>query len=374
MNKLCLLVACLACPIVACGDDATSSGPIPASQLYETLAQTYCDVLRGCSFDSEDAALISLFAKATSASTCASYISRTFTGLDFDVEAEVAAGHIIYDADKFSACMKAARTRCTLDSLVECRDVFHGTVAIDGACQHTEQCVEGAWCDATSSCGGTCKARVAVGESCTSSNACLTTSGPTECAFETGKCVAIVFDSNVAVGAQCGEFLDGTTEHKASCGKGLICTFDDASQKDVCVAPIAVGASCAADDAGPCAPGTLCVPTSETEAACTAIPVKTTEGVDCNTETQTGPPVACSIFDRLTCFEGKCKRLGDGTAGSFCQRDLELAPTCNPGLFCADDDKCTALKDEGADCQDGSECKSDSCDAQNKCAPETVCQ
>lgn len=375
-----LALAFFAAPLgAACDDDKSSgNGTVTASQIYETMAAAYCDVLRTCDTGpTSDLAIFAVLARATSASTCRTFVAGSFGGENgYDIEAAVAAGKVSFDSAKLNACTAAVRARCTVGDLPECRDVFSGTIAIDAPCAHSEECVAGAWCDPTGgdSCGGgTCKARVEVGGDCISSQACLNTTGPTECNFSggTGKCVTISFEKDAADGADCGVIAANGNARHVTCAKGSVCSYEGDDDQQTCVKTLEKGAACSVEgESAPCAVGEFCIPTSETTAKCTTPKVVTQVGGTC--ALGGAEPAACSIMDRLTCIEGKCTKLGDGSIGAICESDIEINTTCNSDGNCVDH-HCVAKADNDANCSQDDDCKSDFCDFQSNTCKANTC-
>ena len=151
-----------------------------------------------------------------------------------------------------------------------------------------------------------------------------------------------------------------------------MCQRDNITDENRCVEPLALGASCSAEGAAPCAIGSSCVHTSETEATCAAIVLSQEEGTACTDGADGGAFVGCSIFDRLACIDRKCQQLGAGTAGSKCAGGFDFAPTCDRGLYCRSDNVCAPLEGVGLECSSSSECESDDC-TNSQCQPPATC-
>ncbi len=206
-------------------------------------------------------------------------------------------------------------------------DAVSGSAARGAQCFDTSECQADLYCDARSTCPGSCEPRIPLGESITS--------------FEQF-CVAGAYDYNnvcrapVAEGASCAA-LSGTT-FKQRCAAGLICTGAEVCTKGNEYA----GLNEACDSNRYCGAGLRCL------------------GAKCAKKLSAG--AACvaqeDCQNGLACVGARCEPFF-GKAGDTCEN--ATGRYCDPGLFCnrtssASAGTCAPRRSSGATCADGTQC------------------
>lgn len=343
-------------------DDSGGSGSPAASQLYESWASTFCDVLVSCPVTDDDMVFFKLLATADK-TACRSFVGRLFDQRrpEEHIEKLIAAQRIIYHGDKFGACLGAARSACSveLDEVSACDAVMEGTVATDGACWVDQECAGDAHCaQSDSDCVGACQPRPKRGEACSFSD-CSQTEGPSACGGAS-TCVPLVTVENVAAGAPCGTDWADSEVTRRHCAAGHYCDYDFGSDASSCVAYAKLGEACGSDGSR-CALGLICAGTSDGK-TCQAVTVATSVGASCNETDPAQPFVGCNVFNRLTCDGGTCTALGNGGLGSRCAAGIDLEGICDYGTYCDEASAvCAAPKADGASCDTGAECASGVC-------------
>jgi hypothetical protein len=169
----------LACGAAAgCGGGSGSSdGPVPLSQLPATWAQTVCTQ----NFKCASAADIMMRKQ----SDCVGTDTMVWQLLAGSVQDGQANGRVSYDAAQMGTCLATlAKETCDewvtgLSHDVACPEAFTAKVSVGGTCKSDVECVMGV-CDGadlskTPPVEGVCKARVAHGAACTSSDTCVST-------------------------------------------------------------------------------------------------------------------------------------------------------------------------------------------------------
>jgi hypothetical protein len=237
-----------------------------------------------------------------------------------EVAAAVAAGRVTYQASEGATCLTdLAGIDCSTITTASsepaaCAAAFAGTVATGGACDSSLDCSSTDFCSGlggvSGSCSGTCKAQIAVGDSCTAADVCASgsvcTGSPATCTAEAAP---------VGMGATC---LYDTASKKAApaCQLGLACDLTTFK----CVSPIVPGDPCPPGH-GICAPFTYCDPTSKT---CKADP---TLGGRCGDQAgEDAIPCIGPTFCKgtsATATAGTCAALG--ASGATCEATV-LAP------------------------------------------------
>jgi len=361
-NIVLSLLAPLALTVVACGDDSTGSGS-STTNVYAKLADTYCTMFKTCTFGFDDNDFLTPFAKAASAGECRAWVLRSLA-TDDTIDAGLADGSLTLDTAKLDSCLAQAKSSCSFEAFSACDGAIDGHVALGGTCRLSEQCAGDAYCKGSDlDCSdGVCTARVALGEDCSEAE-CSRAGGLTSCEFVDSalKCLPLELVKGAAAGAECGDVTLADKVQSVSCGAGLTCAYDEAQNKQVCVATVGEGASCLDEDQH-CGAGLGCVPNADlTAATCQALTIAN-EGAACNEGTDPAAPiVACNLFKQLACEEGKCKKWGDGSEGTFCGK-RGFTGSCKTGLFCDEQDgACHAQKQTGAACESSDECASGSC-------------
>lgn len=368
------LWTCVGCAPDTPGQHLDVSQVDTVEKLFRFSLQRYCDEMFACAVPNDDSLAIMILLETPE--RCLRTLERALAEQSFgrkpralmQLEAE---GRLHVNVDIVQRCYAHAELCASpTPAYGVCREAIEGVVPQGDACRVTEECAGEAYCDfSTSMCPGTCKARVAPGETCQSTDMCR---GP-EVAYcdwgssgTSGKCVVI---EPVPVAKQ-GEPCTYSSRTPYPCARGLFCdvpTIDGkAAAMGRCVPPIAMGASC--DDSDDvCEPGAICHGPS---GAMTCQRVQRLgEGSACKYD-NSAPPRFCDPFAGLTCGATNCERVGDGTAGARCgTSDFDDFVACNAGLFCnRDTASCEALRPAGASCESHYQCTSGSCDgASSKC-------
>lgn len=347
----------------ACGDSGGSGTPA-ASQLYETWATTFCDILTSCPLEDGDLSFFIVLASADK-SACRSFANRLFDQRrpEENIEKLIADGRVIYHGEQLGACLSAARSACSVDlqEVAACGALLEGTVATDGACWVSDECAGDAFCaQRDSDCVGACQPRPKRGEGC-SFGGCSQSEGASACG-SAGTCVPATTIDNVAVGAACGTESSDTDVTKRHCATGTYCDYDSQSDASSCVAYAGLGEACG-DSAAECTPGLVCGGDGES-GTCSSVTVANSAGASCNESDSSQPLVGCNVFARLTCdaASGTCKAMGNGSLGSACTAGIDLDGICDYGLYCdSATSKCTTPKADGAPCDSSAECTSGTC-------------
>jgi len=217
-------------------------------------------------------------------------------------------------------------------------------VAPGGLCHYDEQCLDG-YCDTSSSCPGTCLARVAAGATCTTRGQCR--AGLT--------CSGLVCQPLSGDGEPCGfGCLDGLFCAGGSCDaprpEGAACTLDFHCERGldcssgVCSQLPAEGEACRPSPSPYCRAGLRCVAGT------------------CRVPNDDGEP--CS--DTLECQRGS--RCVEGTCSTILMpgAPCESSAHCALGLSCRDG-RCLSAPDVGETCFAGDACLRGECNG-SSCA------
>lgn len=301
--RLSALVPLFALSIIACGagpspeEPAPPPPPIEATSFMNDYATALCDHAARCS-------LTASYLDAR----CNENVRSLFGE---DVEAAIAAGRIVYDAEAAGACVAGLRSMdCLAEqpsdaTLAACFKALQGTVATDKPCFGTFECESGVCRSVTGdTCPTVCQAVANVGD------ACSLISGP-EC--DTRKGLRCSGGSCVApVGAQ------GACVDNFGCQSGLVCVANK------CVPLRAEGYGCSQDSS--CVPGTFCAAGGDEGGLCEA---RVPEGGDCSQDS--GDTNAA--FRLVQCQEGLlCKGGGLTAAGMSvtgkCAKPAEEGESC----------------------------------------------
>ncbi len=363
-----LIVSSIALLIACDSDSGGSNTAIPASQINESIADAYCEIMTSCT-STGDTSLFSALVAASDRAACRAFFTRAVNEQFIGIENKVASGAITYDSAAFAQCMTALKSSCDIEQLGGCDAAFEGKVALGGACESDLDCAGDARCRVSISSGDECPtsaciARVARGEACDFDSDCSQSAGPTACTSASDTCVALTNEANIAAGARCDEAFNANDVTRRRCADGLVCLYEETEGVDqaFCRQPLAQGSDCADSDV-PCGKGLVCLPTAGTEGeTCQTLPIVRTVGADCNVNPEAGPLVICSVVDQLGCDNGKCKKWGDGTAGAYCDVTFETGFSCDRGLYCTSASACAAQKAAGAECEDSDECLDGYCD------------
>lgn len=347
----------------------------------DQLAKAYCDYLEQCyPFDTSEGLLV-LLAKRASDATCETFVKRAILAPE-GRDAGLASGALTLDSDKLAACLAAIPTACGAnDPGTLCQEAIEGKVALGGACASSFECAGDAYCDAalTGCPTGTCIARGGPGAACDSSDACSNASARLECSYESSTCVPVEFVEGGAKGAECGEIHATDAIVVVRCAAPFVCT------EGSCQEVIASGGTCTSDHS-PCVTGTACMPNANgplpdgggDTGTCREPPFTATEGAACVTDWEATNPTFCDPVSLLTCVNGKCERIGDGTEGARCLAGIDAPPLCNAGLYCdGATATCRPPQADGATCEGDDECESGLCvwgTEAGRCEPATNCR
>lgn len=264
----------------------------------------------------------------------------------------LSAGRVVYEGERAGARLDeiarhVAAGECLVDSTLDARHFFRGTVATGEACRHDE-CVEGASCIPGSAfeCAGVCTAvppPTPTG-ACANDDECLPTEGCVE-----GTCRALSPASE-----------DAACHRSAQCPPGLFCQpAADGSRR--CGAPRSDGSPC--DATTVCGRGRTCRIQDDGSHACGLAPG---EGDVCD-----GTLVFCRVLGLVCDFtdEGvsRCRRMGregDACTGGDCDLGLRCDHgadgTTYPGA-------CRPARAAGEPCQSAEDCLGDWCGPGNVC-------
>lgn len=335
-------------------------------------------------------------------------VGFTQAQIDFgvaQVNKAIAAGRAKFDGAKAQACLDSLHvdqsrcwgpsvTRASLpqvfgDAFKDCNGVVVGTVADNGVCYGSNDCVSGQCSTTNATCPGACVPAADTGGDC-SQKSCkpglrCQTNGSSETCVVPG-------------------LAGGSCNNVADCGSGLSCV----NQK--CATPLAANASCDPTASDPCAEGLWCSPSGsdaskgaclaqvDANGACTgpdasarasasAWPQCKGNQICVGTVRQNGSVTtmghcdvphdvggACVGTDTnflgngcylgLVCSSGKCALLPG--VGAACPSRV-----CDPNVAVCTNGTCVALKADGAACGDDTECTSTRCDSSSHCAEPT---
>jgi hypothetical protein len=301
----CAVAVVMACA-VGCDGGGASSGPIALMDLPARAVEAVCSVEAACQIYPDEA----------------SCRAAQRSNLD-QIQADVAAGKIKYDAVEAGACLDSvtAILACRLSAprtraVAACNATFIGSVAAGGACLVNEDCVSSRCsfvnCGTAMCCPGTCDAPqptgVAIGAACTSSSQCV---DGAFCPFAVNGSVCTAVK---AAGASC----TGSEE----CVSGTACLPSAAGAATrTCVVPPARGEPCVGsltcDDRGDfCDPATMkCAARIAPGGACDPMAIGCVLYAACDATTlkcvaRGGIGAACTqalpCQSNLTCTNGAC--------------------------------------------------------------------
>jgi hypothetical protein len=279
------------------------------------------------------------------------------------LDAIVAEGSAVYDADRGGACVATVLGQSCEEfqygvAVSECANVFTGTVAIGGECFASEQCAGDAFCDTSAACPGVCAARKAVGETCTLSKECVRS--PNAGCYG-NVCKEIIVRPLVAADGGCGFRDDVASVTITPCEPGLSCVRDIGNPfVGFCKNPIAIGGACTSRlDA--CVPGAACREDEIGLLSCVEI-IVVTEGEECDAIENPRGTRLCDTTRGLFCSDGTCSRAGTGEEETACLPTLYDGSTCDEGLYCASGaNVCAAKRPDDAECANDAECESGAC-------------
>lgn len=344
-----------------CGDDGGGGGSITLDEFGSESAETICDTFEAC----YGAELLESFA----GSDCVGRFSAAYAqALVPQLEAAIAAGTVVYDGERASACIEAQRAAgCGLVDRVAtpaCEETFAGTVEAGGPCALNEECAGDSYCRIEGACPGTCQARVGSGATCSADDAC-----------QPGlRC----FDGTCQAAARAGAACGGASG--IECAGGLVCMgARDATPMNPAVsgtcrtlAEVQVGELgdlCDLDAGMLCQSGLACALTGVSGGTMAVFEcvAAASSGATCNL----GFPDPCpfdhtceGVMPAMGVFEGTCTPLpGDGEP---CRNNQ-----CSEGNRCAAG-TCRAVRGLGGACTESADCISTYCDA-GVCAEAVLC-
>jgi hypothetical protein len=293
------------------GGSGPGSGPIPLSELPARAVDVICNAELACQAYPDSA-------------SCHAALHANLN----QVQADVAAGKVKYDASQAGACLDSASTilTCRLSAARErqssaCAATFVGTVAEGGPCLVSEDCVSAHCnitnCAAAMCCAGTCVAAqptgVAVGGACTSTNQCVDGAFCDFGAMASGTCAAVR-----PAGQPC------TSSDQCVSGTACLPTSTAAASPRACTKPPGRGEPCmgiaTCDDRGDfCDPTTMkCAARLGPGSACDPLAVPCVLYATCDMTTSKcvarggvgapcgAPPAASSCLSGLSCMNGTC--------------------------------------------------------------------
>jgi hypothetical protein len=239
-------------PVVVLSACGGGSGPIPLSQLADEVASAECAAEARCNEISDQAACRQAFPVDIS-----------------QLEADVATGKVIYDANAAGACLHAlAALSCSRSALLggvdgdACDRTFTGTLSAGSPCFSSSECVSGSCeigiCDpSVTCCAGQCAAQdvvAGIGQPCGTGT--TTCQDGAYCQFTGGTAVCT---AKAAAGQPCQGF--------GECASGLWCRTQTLGVgTGTCARLPATGQPCdeqnlPCDSIGDgCGPGGVCVP------------------------------------------------------------------------------------------------------------------
>jgi hypothetical protein len=336
---------------------------------FEPVMAAYCQSLWRC--DWPDRALLQLRVLSGSPEGCKTLVYRSRDSApNHDLDVAIAAGRVRILAGNVKECVRSidACRPYALNDVSPCGALFEGTVREGETCQRTEECAGDAYCRSdTLQCPGVCTLLTAPGGRCKSSQECGASPNAIPLCVPTGSgsgsvCSEVPIWEPVALGERCALTSNGAPV--IPCARGLWCDHDFAIGAGVCRAPIAEGERC--DDGDVCAGDAFC---HGDPPVCRAARVEQVVGSACN-------PAAlhwCDALQHLTCVNGTCQVVGDGTPGSACDPSELYAGACPDGFYCRREPDsqlgtCTLLGAPGESCELNADCLSGSCQLDGTCA------
>lgn len=365
-----------------CGDDdsnADSTGDQEVDELRDEAYRILCSEVLKPEVGGEGIGLIKWMWKDTA--DCEENFPKLISDVDSGgygrLQALIDAGRVEYNSAQVSACI-ATQEQYLGGGLTSvgfgdfefaaCREIAEGAVPEAGVCVDSYECAGDAYCDFedSSTCGGVCKPRKALGQTCGQSDECVAANDIGWC--RGGTCVEYVGGTAGQANEPCGIVAaDATQVTLIVCDEGLFCDVTENNDLDaeededdnlgVCRAPYALDATCNSGD-DVCADQAFCV-----DGQCTAWTLREEAGESCDIESFT----LCNLFNNLVCSGGQCQSVGDGNEGSTCQSEIYDLSTvqisCDGGLVCHYETlTCGAPKADGVACKSDSECQQGFCD------------
>ncbi|HYP90225.1 MAG TPA: hypothetical protein VEQ59_18770, partial [Polyangiaceae bacterium] len=206
-----------------------AESPTKAGDFFSAFAHGYCTRLFRCFEASDDFMGARVLLKTVEG--CESELQKIEEQLASrrDVQAQLAAGRLHYDAEAARRCIAELSVCNGIDSLTagSCRDVYEGSAKSGEACQRSEDCAGDAYCEIAGGCPGQCRPRKASGDTCSYDEQCSYTTGVVFCdlAATSPVCRTVPRGSNAGLGEPCTRRL--SAEPVTSCADDLWCAIDD---------------------------------------------------------------------------------------------------------------------------------------------------
>lgn len=371
--SLASLVAMLGCSatVATVSSDAGAPSSMPPAFASETqfageIARAYCESIYRCPSAGDQIAVVRTL--NGSVERCTQIVRARLTE-PMVLRNLSARGLARFDLRAAQRCVERVRTACGVMSgdlfARYCHDAYRGTVAVGGACSHSQECVPEAYCAITpaSGCPGICRARTALGAACASEEECVRTSGSWPRCQAT--CVEVRAGAAAAAGMPCGLLeVNGFPSESVPCQDGLWC--DARGGAGACRRFLPEGSPCT-PDADVCVAPMVCLSDEgDRMGRCGRLTLATTEGATCSE--QAAPRVFCDPVAGLFCERGRCVRGGDGRRGVRCRLGDVAAP-CAEGLTCAGPLwTCESARAPGEACSSDLDCQSGFCGRDARCA------
>lgn len=233
------MASVLACPASSSGDGGSGggTGTLTAYAFCEQVRATRCAFAVRCGDYGSEA--------ACEAATARLHLQFPDTDLScVDVVEPINAGRRAFHADVAAACLAAARTRCTADTL-DCPGATTGIGTAGSECFVKDDCGAGLHCGGDGTCPGHCTADKAEGVEVQSGVAC----GARLFAHpeQDGGTFSLVCRAQGDAGVPCAQ--------TDACLRGLVCEFTSG----VCAVPGVEGVACNDNDLL-CVAGLACQP------------------------------------------------------------------------------------------------------------------
>ncbi|HEY3234906.1 MAG TPA: hypothetical protein VGJ84_09315 [Polyangiaceae bacterium] len=344
-----------------CGGSAESTSPDASTAncpAAADVARLYVDAICS-SFTKCDGAVANLFLSFLGAADCASFFQNRIEG-ELPLDMLVSSGKVVYNCSKLQACLDALSAGCgALDNAREtaCEAAIAGQVADGQSCDYDLECKTGSFCDAQTSCPGTCKMRRVAGDPCSYDSDCT---WGLKCSADSNHCVAPAKLSEPCGGGVAPE-----------CASGLFCAGDSMGTPGSCsdintVFSARDGQACSFSDTSP----QYCIATLS--CAVTGLgPTGAVTGAQC--KAPVGANATCQIaFPDMCPISQYCKVPGGGFNGTCVDRPALGQPCtafglCEPGLVCIPSainptqGNCELQQKLGSPCQGDANCYSGRC-------------
>lgn len=352
----------------AADSGSTELTPVAQAEAASALGVAVCEFSERCQ-------LLELLELVVN-EPCGDFVQRQFEdGTLAALEADLAAGQVLYDGEKMAACIaELSDSQCDvdLDQLFStCDSAFVGQVPPGEPCAYNQVCQDAQVCVFADQCPGQCAAAPTTGEACTQSTGC---SGDLVCHNQTCK-------TPLNQGSNCDD--DGVP-----CAAGLFCKTNLLLGSSSCgtlnTNPVGRGQTCDLNGGPFCTSGLSCVaqPASFSIPGLPSIPeFKCLEEVSVDATCYAGAPDQCPAgyfcdgfnLDDLSDLdiEGNCLALPN--EGEACAESL-VGEVCNAGLVCSAG-QCALRERIGGACTSETACYSGAC-LNETCTPpqDAACQ